>query len=441
MILPEHINLCIHRLEDRGFATYCVGGCVRDSVLGLTPHDYDLCTQATPDQIRQVFADYPLVLAGEKHGTISVVMGHELVEITTFRTEGDYDDSRHPNWVRFVSSIEEDLSRRDFTVNAMAWSPTRGFADPFGGQADLKTKTLRAVGDPTARFTEDALRILRGVRFAVRYDLTPETETERAMFALTPLMDKLARERVLDELLKLLPHVQAEDILRFAPVLVQAIPELKTCVGFEQHSPHHAYDVFTHTAHVVAAMPANPALRLTALLHDVGKPVVFYRDETGRGHFPGHAAVGAEMADAALHRLKASNDLRQRVTTLIANHMTPLEPDKRILRRRLAKLGLPGVTELLALQRADFNSKGAGEETDAFEKVEAMLQEILAEDACLSLKDLAVSGHDLMLLGYSGKAIGICLNRLLELVIDEQLPNEKHELLAKAEELRQEVTL
>ena len=440
MILPEHISLCIRRLEEEGFATYCVGGCVRDSVLGLMPHDYDLCTQATPAQIRQVFADYPLVLAGEKHGTVSVVMDQELVEITTFRTEGGYGDSRHPDWVRFVSTIEDDLSRRDFTVNAMAWSPIRGFADPFGGQSDLRAKTLRAVGDPAARFTEDSLRILRGVRFAVRYGLTPDAQTEKAMFTLTPLMDKLARERVLDELVKLLPHVQAEDLLRFAPVLAQAIPELAPCVGFDQHSPHHAYDVLTHTAHVVAAMPPDPALRLAALLHDVGKPAVFYRDETGRGHFPGHAAVGAEIADGVLRRLRASNELRQRVTALIANHMTPLEPDKRILRRRLAKFGLSGVADLLALQRADFSSKGVGEETDVFDKVEALIQEILAEDACLNLKDLAVSGHDLMLLGYSGKAIGVCLSRLFELVIDEQLPNEKQDLLAKALELLQEVS-
>jgi len=409
-----------------------VGGCVRDSLLGLTPHDYDLCTNATPEQIKQVFSAYPLVLSGEKHGTVSVVLQHQLVEITTFRTEGGYTDSRHPDWVRFVPSIEEDLSRRDFTVNAMAFSPTRGFADPFGGRDDLKAKTLRAVGDPSARFTEDALRILRGVRFAVRYGLAVEPETEAAMLRLTPLMERLARERVFDELCKLLPLVTAEDLLHYAPVLVQAIPELMPCVGFQQHSPHHAYDVFTHTAHVVEAMPPEPALRLAALLHDIGKPAVFYRDETGRGHFPGHAAVGAEMANSILYRLKASNALRCRVVALIQRHMTPLEPDKRILRRRLSKYGIDVVRDLLALQRADFGSKGVEEETRIFDRAEALIGEILAEEACLSLKDLAVDGRDLMALGFSGKAIGSCLSQLLELVLDEQLPNEKEALLQAA---------
>ncbi len=439
MKLPDHIRVCIDTLENAGFAAYAVGGCVRDSLLGLTPHDYDLCTNAAPAQLRALFANYPLVLSGEKHGTVSVVMDHQPVEITTFRTEGGYQDGRHPDWVRFVSTIEEDLSRRDFTVNAMAYSPTRGFADPFGGQADLKSRTLRAVGDPAARFTEDALRILRGVRFAVRYGLSVEPETEKAMFSLAPLMDKLARERVFDELCKLIPLVSASDMGHFAPVLVQAIEELKGCVGFNQHSPHHAYDVYTHTAHVVEAMPPDLALRLAALLHDIGKPTVFYRDETGRGHFPDHAKVGAEMADAILRRLRASNTLRSRVVELILHHMIPLEPDKRILRRRLSKLGTAGVQDLLALQRADFGSKGVGEQTDVFDRVEALIEEILREDACLSLTDLAVNGRDLIALGFSGKAIGTCLSHLLERVLDETLPNERDSLLAAARTYLQEV--
>ena len=441
MILPAHISACIDRLEQAGFAAYCVGGCVRDHVLGLTPHDYDLCTSATPEQIRDVFADYPLVLNGEKHGTVSVVMNHELVEITTFRSEGSYSDNRHPDWVQFVTSIEEDLSRRDFTVNAMAYSPTRGFADPFGGREDLKSKTLRAVGDPQARFTEDALRILRGVRFAVRYGFTPDEATESAMNLLAPLMDNLARERVFDELCKLLPLVTAQDLLRYSKVIVQAIPELAPCVGFCQHSPHHAYDVFTHTAHVVAAMPADPALRLAALLHDMGKPAVFYQDADGRGHFPGHAAVGAELAQGVLRRLRASNELRQRVTDLIEHHMTPLEPDKRIMRRRLSKFGVEGVYDLLALQKADFGSKGVEEEPDPFSQVEALIEEILAENACLTLKDLAINGRDLMDIGFSGKAIGNCLETLLALVIDEKLPNEKEPLLKKAAVIKEEKLL
>ena len=431
MKLPEHIHYCIDRLEHAGFATYAVGGCVRDYLLGLIPHDYDLCTAATPAQIKDIFSEHRLVLSGEKHGTITILLA-QPVEITTFRTEGGYADSRHPDWVQFVTDIEADLSRRDFTVNAMAFSPTRGFADPFGGQKDLQNKILRAVGDPSQRFTEDALRILRGARFAVRYHLQVEQATKHAMFQLADRMEGLARERVLDELCKLLPLVTAEDLLEFAPLLVQVIPELAGCVNFDQHSPHHAYDVYSHTAQVVAATPKDLVLRWAALLHDVGKPATFCQDENGRGHFPDHASVGAEMADAILRRLRASNPLREQVTMLIRYHMTPLPPEKTILRRRLSKFG-QSVWSLLALQKADFCSKGVVAKNSDFAVTEALLKEIAEENTCLNLKDLAVNGRDLMALGFSGKAVGQCLNHLLSQVLDEHLTNEKSTLLTAAE--------
>ena len=434
MYLPSYVNLCMDKLEHAGFATYAVGGCVRDSLLGLTPQDYDLCTNATPEQMRKVFQDHRLILAGEKHGTVGVLVEEEIVEITTFRTEGGYRDNRHPDWVRFEAHIEADLSRRDFTVNAMAYSPTRGLADPFGGQADLKNKCLRAVGDAATRFTEDALRILRGVRFAVRYGLTPEKATETAMFSLAPRMDNLARERVFSELCKLLPLVTAEDLLRFTPVLTQVLPELTPLVGFDQHSPHHAYDIFTHTAHVVAAVPGELPLRWAALLHDTGKPLSFYLDETGRGHFPDHAGKGAALADAALLRLKAPTAFRNQVTTLIKLHMTPLEPDKRLLRRRLNQLGQETLEQLLQLQEADAASKGIAADISAFSQIRLCLQELLSEDACFSQKDLAINGKDLVALGFvPGKALGACLDALLQQVLDEKLPNERAALLAAAE--------
>jgi len=433
MYLPNCVKACIDSLESAGFSAYAVGGCVRDSLLGLTPHDYDLCTSAVPEQIRQVFAGYRLVLAGEKHGTVTVITEDGPVEITAYRLEGGYEDSRHPTWVKFVTDVEADLSRRDFTVNAMAYSPYRGFADPFGGRQDLQRRCLRAVGNANARFQEDALRILRGVRFAVRYGLTPDAETEQAMKELAPNMDHLARERVFEELSRLLPLVQAEDLLRFAPILTRAIPELSPMVGFQQHSPYHAYDVYTHTAHVTAAVPAQLPLRWAALLHDIGKPGTFYRDEAGRGHFPGHAQLGAEMADGILHRLKAPTALRQQVTGLIRHHMTPLEPDKRILRRRLGKFGIDGTLALLALQQADFCSKGTKEQTDLFASVTELIRQIRQEDACLTLKDLAVNGGDLIALGYTpGPKIRHCLQSLLERVQDETLDNSKEALLEAA---------
>ena len=419
-------------LEAAGFSAWAVGGCVRDACLGLTPHDYDLCTDALPEQTEAVFAGFPLVLNGKKHGTVSVITGGEMVEITTFRTEGSYLDNRHPQWVKFVPNIEDDLARRDFTVNAMAWSPTRGFADPFGGREDLKNHVLRAVGSPELRFTEDALRVLRGVRFAVRYRLTPEPETENAMAALAPRVRTLAAERIFDELCKLLPLVTAEDLIRFAPVLTEVIPELKPTLGFDQRNPHHAFDLYTHIAHVVERVPPRLPLRWAALLHDIGKIATFTLDDQGRGHFYGHAGVSAEMADVILRRLKAPTVLREQVMTLIAHHMTRLEPNRKLLRRRLSQLGWETTEQLLWLQQADFGSKGTDEADHVswFDTIAGMLDTIREEDACLSLKDLAVNGHDLMALGFAGKAIGAELNRLLELVIDEQVRNEKEALLA-----------
>ena len=442
MFLPESVLFCIRRLEDAGFRAYAVGGCVRDSLLGLPPQDYDMCTDATPEQIRQVFADCPLVRNGEKHGTIGVILAHQLYEITTFRTEGSYTDNRHPDWVEFVRDIRDDLARRDFTVNAMAYSPTEGYIDPWGGREDLKYKILRAVDEPRRRFTEDALRILRGVRFAVRFGLTPESETEKAMTELAPLMDNLARERVFDELCKLITSITADQLLRFAPIVTQVIPALKPCVGFQQHSPHHAYDVFTHIAHVVEATPGELSLRWAALLHDIGKVPAFSTDETGRGHFYGHAAISAKMAEDILLELKAPTALRQKVVFLIENHMTPLEPDKRLLRRRLAKYGEDGVQSLLALQKADFCSKGIPGESQDFDAIEQALEDIRQEDSCLTIRDLAINGSDLLAIGFTpGPEMGACLDRLLEQVMDEKLPNTKEALLGAAENFLKRGTL
>ena len=437
MVLPQYITDCLDALENAGFAAYAVGGCVRDACLGLTPHDYDLCTSALPEQTEAVFAGHRLVLAGKKHGTVGVVTDSGVVEITTFRTEGAYRDTRHPDWVEFVPDVEKDLARRDFTVNAMAYSPTRGFADPFGGREDLKNNILRAVGDPEKRFQEDSLRILRGVRFAARFGLTVEEHTEKAMLSQAHLMDNLAWERVFEELCKLLPWVTAEDLLRFAPILAEVIPELKPMIGFDQHSPHHAYDLFTHTAHVCGGISGDVARRWAALLHDIGKVPTFTLDENGRGHFYGHAQVSAKMADEILHRLKAPNDLLERVVTLIEHHMTKLEPSKKVLRRWLGRLGWDTIEDLLCLQEADMGSKGTGkpENMEQFDQLRAMIREIQEENSCLSLKDLAVNGHDLMALGYQGKAIGETLNRLLEQVLDEQLPNERDALLEAVKQI------
>lgn len=441
MFLPKAVRFCMQALRQAGFEAYAVGGCVRDSLLGLTPHDYDLCTNALPVETAEVFAGHTLVRSGEKHGTIGVVVDKEVIEITTFRTEGGYQDSRHPDWVRFVSNLREDLSRRDFTVNAMAYAPETGYIDPFGGQQDLQNHILRTVGDPEQRFSEDALRILRGVRFGVRFHLIPENSTLQAMKKLSPLMEKLARERVFDELCKLLPLVTAGDLHTYRDILTQALPPLAPCVDFHQHNPHHRYDVYTHTAQVVEGVPPDLALRWAALLHDCGKPDCFFLDEKGRGHFHGHAKVSAEKADALLLSLRAPTALRERVVFLIAHHMTELPPDRKLLRRRLGKYGVQAVLDLLALQKADFGGKGVIEEPNSFSAVSRILEELLAEDACLTLRDLQIDGRDLLAMGFPpGKNLGACLSHLLEQVQDEEIPNSREALLASAKVFLQKET-
>ena len=432
MVLPENILYCLNALEGSGYEAWVVGGCVRDAVLGRTPKDYDICTRALPEQTRAVFAGHQLILAGEKHGTVGVVVEGQAVEITTYRAEGAYADSRHPDWVSFVGTIDQDLARRDFTVNAMAWSPRRGLRDPFGGQADLETKTLRAVGEPEQRFREDALRILRGIRFCAAYGLEPEEKTLAAMFSQRGLMDRLARERVYDELCGFLPCAGLEDLQRFAPILAQVIPELAPMIGFDQHSPHHAYDLYTHVAHVTAGVSRDLTVRWAALLHDIGKIPTFTRDETGRGHFYGHAPAGAKLAREVLLRLKAPSAMVETVPTLIANHMLRLDPDRKQLRRQLRRLGFDTVEKLLDLQEADMTSKGTVEEQgrNVFPQLRELLTQIRAEDDVLAVKDLEVNGNDLLALGLRGRQIGQALDIVLGAVIDERLENEKEAELA-----------
>lgn len=425
MFLPEQVQLCINTLEQAGFQAYAVGGCVRDALVGLIPQDYDLCTDATPEQLQKVFSAFPLVLNGTKHGTVGVIIDHTLYEITTFRTEGGYSDSRHPDWVEFVKDVTQDLARRDFTVNAMAYNPTRGHIDPFGGQQDLKDGILRAVGNPELRFREDALRILRGVRFSVRFNLTPHPDTLQAMFALKDTMAQLARERVFEELSKLLLQINAQQLIRFAPVITAVIPELAPCVDFQQHSIHHIHDVYTHTAYVTERVAPTPVLRWAALLHDIGKPPCFFLDDEGEGHFHGHASVSAQMAEQVLLRLKSPTALREQVVQLIKLHMNPLQPDKKLLTRQLSKHSWETVENLLALLKADY-----GAHKPDYTQVDDLLEQLRLDDACLTTRDLAVNGRDLMNLGIgAGPAMGKLLAKVLTMVQDQQLPNEKEAIL------------
>ena len=427
MYIPNSVLELINKLEEAGYETWVVGGCVRDHLMGIAPHDYDCCTAAAPEQMQAIFADRQLVLAGLKHGTVGVVTDSGVVEITTFRTEGGYLDSRHPDWVRFVRDVKEDLARRDFTVNAMAYSPRRGLCDPFGGQADLKNKLLRAVGDPVRRFREDALRILRGLRFAARFGFEIEEQTRAAMHTEIAGLDSLARERVLTELEGFLLSARAKDILDGAELLLRVIPELEPQLGFDQKNPHHEHDIFTHTAMVVERAPKDPVMRMTALLHDVGKVAAFSLDDKGVGHFYGHAKVGAEMADAILRRLKASNALRDEVVWLIAHHMDRFPCDEKSARRCLSRNGLLRMERLTMMQMADFGGKVDEGDLDEWLR---LLREVDQKEGILTLKTLAIRGNDLMPLGIPrGRRVGEILNRLLSLVLAGELPNERDALL------------
>lgn len=426
----------LEALERAGWEAYLVGGCVRDMLLGRAAHDFDICTRALPEQTARVFRDIPQDDAGRRHGTVKLLLPQGDIEITTFRREGGYTDGRHPGWVEFVPDVQTDLARRDFTVNAMAWSPVRGYADPFGGQEDLKNKILRCVGQPRRRFEEDGLRILRGIRFAARFQLAVEDRTMDAMIALAPLTRHLAPERAFEELTGFLLAAQAEDILRFAPILTALIPELASAVGFDQCSPHHAYDVYTHIAHVTQAVPAEPVLRWAALLHDVGKPPCFSLGPDGVGHFYGHAAKSTELAEGILTRLRFDTAGRTRITQLIRYHDLPIAPEAKPIRRLMNKLGVETVRQLFELHIADTCGQSAicAGRVETYRQAERVLDELLAADACFSLKDLAVNGDDLLALGLRGRAVGAALQACLDAVMDETLPNDRAALLGYAAE-------
>lgn len=437
MHLPEGAAFILERLQSCSHRAYVVGGCVRDTLLGLTPKDFDICTDALPEQMQAAFADCRVIETGLKHGTLTVLWDHIPYEVTTFRVDGTYSDHRHPDGVTFVSDVTADLARRDFTVNAMAWNPETGLVDAFGGQTDLQSKLIRCVGDPEVRFGEDALRILRALRFAAVYGFAIEERTAEAIHALKDTLRDVAAERIRIELAKLLCGQAAEDILRtYCDVIFTIMPPLAPMHGFDQRTPYHRYDVWEHTIRALAAAPATEVMRLTMLLHDSGKPDSFTLDEKGVGHAHGHPKRSAEIARDMLLRLRVDNATLDRVALLVANHDYPLTPDRRILLRRLNKFGEEVLRQLIEVHRAD----GMGKGTVAPEIVEdwaatmrRALDAVLAEKPCFTLKELAVNGGDLIRAGIpQGSAIGRCLQTLLEAVIDGKLPNEREALLQAA---------
>ena len=440
MNLPVPVITLLNRLKEAGFSAYAVGGCVRDSLLGLQPNDWDICTSALPEQMQRVFQDFHTVETGLKHGTLTVIVDHEPYEVTTFRVDGDYTDHRHPDTVLFVDDLARDLARRDFTVNAMAWSPETGLADPFGGQQDLSSGLIRAVGIPEQRFEEDALRILRALRFASVFDFDIEPSTSAALRKMAPDLSRVAGERIRVELLKLLCGKAAGKILREYPdVLSVIIPEIRPMVGYDQQNHHHSYDLWEHTVRGVEGVPPDPVLRLTMLLHDTGKPAVRTTDEKGEGHYRGHPKVSAEIAAKTAEILHLDNAFRDRLCTLVLHHDTPLRTqsgeintDRSFLLRRLNRFGEENLRALFLIHCSDRIATGYStpeREKARLAERNAALDILLAEQPCFTLKDLAVNGHDLTAAGLKGKAVGEALQFLLEAVMDEKVPNEKQALL------------
>ena len=439
MELPRTVENLIARLEQAGYSAYAVGGCVRDSLLSLQPHDWDLCTSALPEQMLEVFRGEHVAETGLKHGTLTVIVGHVPYEITTFRTDGNYTDHRHPDSVSFVKDVAGDLSRRDFTVNAMAYSARTGLVDLFGGQEDLARRVIRCVGVPRERFREDALRILRALRFASVFDFSLDPETEEALRALAPTLENVAAERIREELLKLLCGPGAGRILRaFPDVLSVIIPDLRPMIGYDQRNHHHHFDLWEHTVQTVENVPAEPDLRLAMLLHDTGKPAVRVLDDKGEAHYRGHQAVSAEIADRVTEALRCDRETRDRVILLVRNHDIRMRTesgavnlDRSFLLRRLNRFGEKDLRALIRIHRADRIATGYSsrerEDRRMAERMDA-LDALLAEHPCFTLRDLAVNGRDMQALGLRGPDVGSALQQLLEAVMDGKVPNEKDAL-------------
>ena len=439
-MIPDYVNRILQRLRQAGYSAFPVGGCVRDILRGETPHDWDICTSALPDEIETAFFDLPRIDTGKKHGTVAVILEHKSVEITTFRADGVYLDNRHPTDVTFLPDLEGDLSRRDFTVNAMALDEEGQPIDPFGGQEDLKAGIIRAVGDPQKRFREDGLRILRGLRFASRLGFEIEPATARAMEEERALLLNISAERVFFELKGILIGTSAVEILRtFSPVFFTILPELEPMAGFEQHSPYHDSDVWEHTLRAMAASPRDLVYRLALLFHDCGKPDCFTLDENGRGHFYGHPKRSRELAEGALRRLKCDNDTLDRVLYLVEKHDTWLPDTEKNMRRLLLHGDPSAIKDLLLIERCDALAHAPAAQGPALANIdrwETLLMSVLGQQPCLSLKDLAISGDDLLTLGMApGPRMGQLLNEMLEQVADGALPNDRAALLAYARAL------
>lgn len=436
--LPEKVNHIIQEIQAAGFEAYAVGGCVRDSILGRIPDDWDITTSAKPQQVKEIFRR--TVDTGIRHGTVTVMFDKEGFEVTTYRVDGEYEDSRHPKEVMFTASLEEDLKRRDFTINAMAYNESTGLVDIFDGIEDLEKGIIRCVGNPEERFTEDALRIMRAIRFSAQLGYVIEENTKKAIEKLASTLNRISAERIQVELTKLMvsPH---PDYLRVAyetGVTKVIFPEWDAAMETAQNHPHHCYSVGEHILHSLAHVPADKVLRLSMLLHDIAKPLALEVDEEGITHFHGHAQMGEEMAKTILRRLRMDNDTISKVSRLVRFHDygNGVEPNGRIVRRAVSKVGEELFPSLLLVRRADILAQSdykRAEKLQSLEAWETCFEEIQKSGQCVSMKTLAINGKDLIDAGFApGKQLGDILDALLQDVLENPEHNTKEHLLEQA---------
>lgn len=441
---PAAAQEILRRLGER-YSAYFVGGCVRDALLGHEPYDWDITTSASPNQVKACLSGYRILDTGLKHGTVTVLADSDSYEVTTFRTEGPYSDYRHPDSVVFANRVEDDLARRDFTMNAIAMDADGDLVDPFGGREDIAHGILRCVGAPDERFREDPLRILRAVRFASRLGFFPTPGTTDAMMRNRYLLSEISAERIQSEFSQILLGQRAYRVLlNYREIIAEFIPEIRACFDFQQNNVYHCYDVYQHILVSVDESPDDLILRLTMFFHDIGKPACHQKDEFGHDHFHGHAAVSAEITEKRLCALRYDNATIEAVTQLVAAHDTRFTPSTTFVKQMLNKMGEDQFCRLLQVRKADVLAQSSYDQVARLDKIEntrMVLDRVLQSQQAFQLKDLAVSGHDLLALGIpEGPKIGRILHTLLDAVIADQLPNERGPLLETATKLRSEKT-
>lgn len=435
--IPNGAQNIIDTLEASGYEAYVVGGCVRDSLLGIVPHDWDICTSAVPSEIESCFEDRRIVETGLQHGTVTIIEDGVSYEVTTFRIDGRYSDSRHPDKVTYTKDIDSDLSRRDFTFNAMAYNERVGLIDPFGGAFDLIRGEISCVGNANDRFKEDALRIMRALRFASTYGFTISERTNEAIHINKKLLNNIAAERIREELCKIVMGRGVLGVLlNYSDIIATIIPEIEPCIGFQQNNPYHQYTVYDHIAHAVSNYSGDDqSVKLALLLHDIGKPLCYTEDEKG-GHFYGHGVYCHDVAEKVMERLRFDNRTADEVLTLVLYHDAIIEPTTKAIKRWLNKIGPQRFCQLMDVRMADILAHTKGTQASRVDKcnmVKAVLEQVIEEEQCFSISDLAINGHDIMDLGVpEGKRVGEILKKLLDVVISEDIENEHTALVEYA---------